>query len=126
MKRNILFSCALMAATLCIQAQSPTANKIVSGLQGAGAPCRTPDGQNGRYYPQTVTTTTTTTTMNGTSTNSGANSVTVSNGVNAGLTNAGVSAGSSRTSTSGSSTQNNSNTVTTTVQGTAVCVPYKK
>lgn len=130
LKRPILTFGMLIAFSLSIYAQdvktTSVANKIVNGLQGAGAYCKTPDGRNGRMYPQSTTTTTTTTTSSGTSRNSGSNSRTVSSGVNASFTNPGVNAGASRTSTSGTSSQKKSVTTTTTTQSTSVCIPFEK
>lgn len=126
MKKLLLAVLAVFFMGMSSYAESPEANKIVNTLQGAGEPCRTPDGQNGRMYRQSITTTTTTSSSNGSTLNSGTNSTTVSNGFNAGLTNASVSAGSSNTSTSGSKSQMTNNTTTTTTTTTSVCVPYKK
>lgn len=126
MKKLLLTVFAIFFTGISSYAESPEARKIVNTLQGAGEPCRTPDGQNGRMYPQSITSTTTNSNSNGATRNSGTNSTTVSNGVNAGLTNASISAGASNTSTSGSKSQTTNNTTVTTTATTRVCVPYKK
>lgn len=122
--KRIIFITSIFISFVCL-AQDP-ANTIVNNLQGAGAPCKTPDGRNGRMYPTATTTTTTVTTTSGTNQNSGSNTTTVSSNANASLTNPGISGGVSNTTSSGTTTKNNSTTTTTTTTVTNTCVPNNK
>lgn len=124
MKKITLLSAALLSISMFCSAQSPQARKIVNTLQGAGEPCRTPSGQNGRMYPQSTSTTTTTSVSNGSTRNSGSSSTTVSSGANISLTNGGLSSGISNTRTSGNTSNSNNTTTTTTTTVNRQCVPY--
>lgn len=120
--------CAIFALGLAVAAygQSPEATKIVNSLQGAGAPCKTADGRNGRMYTQSVTTTTTTTQSSGQTQNSGSTSTSTSVNAEATIKNFGGSMSNTDTYHSGSTSNSSGTQATTTTSTTSVCVPYNK
>ena len=127
-----LFSAALLATIamttvpLTAEAQSPESQKIVNALQGAGEPCRTANGENGRMYPTSKTVTHSTAQTKGQSNNSGSTSRTKTGGAEISTRSVGLSGNISTTNNSGSTTKNSESTQETTTTLHYECVPYGK